>query len=161
MQEQAAYQKQQEEQQQGVNAPDIQFVYDHIYKLMPEVQKALGISDAEYESDAFQYELDRVFSRAAAGVKDAQGRWIEAPTIQRGRAPSRQLVQQLVLTTKQAIDGRTSSVLARRVKPPKQQAPIASSPMRGGGPAAQVGQRGNIGQPQRMRWSDMGKPQQR
>ena len=151
MQQQAA---EQAKQQQGAAAPDIQFVQQHIVDTLPSVFQQMGISEAEHSSDAFQYELDRQFTLAASGERNPDGTWRTAPTIQRGRAPSRQTIQQIVVAAKQSVDRLMASSYAKRVAPPKKVAPQTT--FSGTGPAAQPGQRGNISAPQRMRWSDMG-----
>lgn len=148
-QQQAELQK----QQQGVAAPDIRFVQQHIVDTLPSVFQQMGISETEHSSDAFQYELDRQFTLAASGERNPDGTWRVAPTIQRGRAPTRQTIQQIVVAAKQSVDRLMSSTYAKRVAPPKRVAPAAT--FSGTGPAAQPGTRGNISAPERKRWSDM------
>lgn len=150
MQQQA---EEQARQQQGAAAPDIQFVQQHIVDALPSVFQQMGISEAEHSSDAFQYELDRQFTLAASGQRNPDGTWSVAPTIQRGRAPSRQTIQQVVLAAKQSVDKLMASTYAKRVAPPKRVAPAAT--FSGTGPAAAPGTRGNISAPERKRWSDM------
>lgn len=149
-QQQAA---EQAKQQQGAAAPDIQFVQQHILDSLPSVYQQLGIPDVEHTSDAFQYELDRQFTLAAAGERNPDGTWRVAPTIQRGRAPTRQTIQQVVLAAKQSVDKLMASSYAKRIAPPKRVAPAAT--FSGTGPAAAPGTRGNISAPERKRWSDM------
>jgi hypothetical protein len=148
-QQQAELQK----QQQGAAAPDIQFVQQHIVDALPSVFQQMGIPESEHSSDAFQYELDRQFTLAASGQRNSDGTWAVAPTIQRGRAPSRQTIQQIVVAAKQSVDKLMSSTYAKRVAPPKRVAPAAT--FSGTGPAAAPGTRGNISAPERKRWSDM------
>lgn len=139
--------------QQGVEAPDIQFVHKHIVETLPTIFNQLSIKAEEYESEAFQYELERVFERAALGIRAADGTYTSPPMLQRGRTPSNKLLTQLVLETKQGVDKMISR--GYRQKPPRKQAPVNVSG--GTGPSAKPGQRGNMSQPQRLRWSDMGK----
>lgn len=156
-QRQAEQQQTQQAQEQGAAAPDITFVQQTIINSLPETYKSLGISEVEHTSDAFQYELDRIFTAAATGERNADGSWKSAPTIQRGRAPSKQLIANLVLSAKQNVDKLFSSPHAKRLGAPRKVA--TNTPLTGTGPAPAQGQRGNISAPQRMRWSDMGKPQ--
>lgn len=146
--------QEQQAQEQGVNAPDIVFVQQAIDRALPEVCQALRISNEEFESDAFQYELGRALVAAVDGKKGADGRWIVAPTIHRGRVPSKSLLQNIVAQTKQRVDKMLASPQAKRLTGPKRKPPPTPS---GSGPAPAAGQRGNLSQPQRMRWSDMGK----
>jgi len=143
-----------EQAAQGAQAPDIVHVQQHIINTLPSIYKELGLKPEYVEDDGFVYELERVFERAAAGVKGPDGQWTEPPVLQRGRTPSPKLIKQLVLQTKQNLDRMTSGPRARRLGGPKKVAPPT---LRGTGPAAQPGQRGNIGQPTRKRWSEMGK----
>lgn len=159
IEQQTQQQAEQQKQQQGVAAPDIQFVQQHIVDNLPSVFQQMNITPTEHDSPAFQNELDRQFTLAAAGQRNPDGTWKVAPTIQRGRAPSRQTIQQIVLAAKQNVDEMMSSTYAKRIAPPKRVAPATN--FSGAGPAAQPGTRGNISAPQRLRWSDMGKTQPR
>lgn len=153
LQQEREREAQQQAEQQGVEAPDIQFVHKHIVETLPTIYQSLGIKPEEFESDAFQYELERVFENAARGTRAADGTYTVPPMLQRGRTPSNKLLTQLVINTKQGVDKMISR--GYQQKPPKRQAPVNT---RGGtGPSANPGQRGNMGAPQRMRWSDMGK----
>jgi hypothetical protein len=151
--EQAQREQAEREQAQGVEAPDIQFVTKHILESLPAIYQALRIDAEEYESPAFSRELDQVFEEAAAGIRNADGTWRRAPVMKRYQTPSPKLLQQLVLETKQRVDKLITS-RGKRLNPPKRKAPPT---LQGTGPAAKPGQRGNMGAPQRMRWSDMGK----
>lgn len=152
--QQEQQQREQQVQEQGVNAPDIVFVQEAIDKSLPDIYRSLRISDEEANSDAFQYELGRALVAAVDGKKGPDGRWLVAPTIHRGRVPSKTLLSQIVVASKQRVDKMLASPQAKRVAGPKRKPPPTPS---GTGPAPGVGQRGNLAQPQRMRWSDMGK----
>lgn len=154
-QQQQQAEQQRMQQEQGAAAPDIAFVQQTIMQTLPESYKQLGISEAEHTSDAFQYELDRLFTMAASGERNPDGTWKVAPTIMRGRAPSKQLITNLVLQTKQRVDAMMASPKARRLSPPRKIA--TNTPNVGTGPAPGQGERGNISAPQRMRWSEMGR----
>lgn len=154
MEQQTQQQAAQQQQQQGAAAPDIQFVQQHIAEALPSILQRMGIPPTEYEEgSALDLELGRQFTMAAAGQRNADGTWKAAPTIQRGRAPSLQTIQQVVLAAKQNVDKMMASQYAKRIAPPKRVAPAAT--FSGTGPAAQPGTRGNISAPERKRWSDM------
>jgi hypothetical protein len=149
-QQQAELQK----QQLGEAAPDIMFVQQHIAETLPSILQQMGISNEECaEGSALDLELGRLFAQAAIGERNPDGSWRTAPTIQRGRAPSRQTIQRIVVAAKQSVDKMMASPYAKRVAPPKRVAPAAT--FSGTGPAAVPGTRGNISAPERKRWSDM------
>jgi hypothetical protein len=152
---QSMHQQRQEQQtqQQGADAPDIQHVQKTLTAALPETYQLLGIKPGEYNAPAFQYHLEQVFASAAAGERNDDGTWKVAPTLQRGRTPSRTLIRQLV----QEVRAQTNSTVQKYGKPTKPRRGTPPPTLLGSGPAADPGQRGNIGQPQRMRFSDMGR----
>ena len=135
----------QAEQQQGTNAPDITYVQDSINAALPAIYKELNVQD----SPAMDHILSSMLAEAAQGVRDPQtGQWITPPTIQLGRAPTKQLLTQIVLAAKQRAD--TWAVpQGKPIKAPP------TKPLQQSGPAAKPGQRGNISTPPRQRFSDL------
>lgn len=145
--------QQQQAEQQGINAPDIQHVMGHLDQRLPEVIKALRVTD----SPAFRRELGEVMLRATEGERGPDGRWLVAPTIQRGRTPTDDVLRQLVGAAKERVDLLIAQAQGRQ-PPRSRQLPPPPAATAVTGPAAKPGQRGNISQPERLRWSDMGKP---
>ena len=143
-QEDDAQQAQEQAQQQGANAPDVKFVMDSIEKAIPELYKELRITD----SPLIDHFLQLTLAEAATGKRDERGQWIEAPIIQLGRAPSRDVLKRLVLAAKEKADATTLRKPAPAKVPP-------TTPIKGSGPAAKPGQPGNIGAPPQMRFSDL------
>jgi len=146
------YQQQEQEraareaEQSGANAPDVKFVQDAISKQLPDIYKALKIED----SPLVDHLLSSKLAEAATGVRDPQtGQWITPPIIQLGRAPSREVLTQLVLAAKQESESYTNGGKKRRLAPPP------TVPIKGSGPAAKPGQRGNLSAPKRLRISDL------
>ena len=144
----------QELQEQGVDSPAVTHVQQTIHDALPSIRQELKISDAEFNSDAFQYNFEIIFKNAATGKRNQDGTWAEPPLLQLGRTPSKALISRLVLESKQATD-KLLQKHGRKVKGPKVPPPPT---FRGSGPAAAPGQRGNLNAPQRMRFSDLGKP---
>jgi hypothetical protein len=140
----------QQAQQQGIQAPDIQHVMGHIEQRLPAISKMLGVT----LSPVFDRELGEVLVRATEGERGPDGRWLTAPTIQRGRTPTDDVLRALVGEAKERVQALITSSGARQPPKPKLP-PVAAAGVTG--PAAKPGQRGNIGQPQALRWSDMGK----
>jgi hypothetical protein len=135
----------QEAEQQGASAPDIKYVQDSITQQLPDIYKALNIR----ESPAIDHILSTKLAEAATGVRDPQsGQWITPPTIQLGRAPTRELLTQLVLAAKQQADAWAIP----QGQPLRAPAP-PTKPIQGSGPAAKPGQRGNLSTPQRQPFS--------
>lgn len=138
--------QQQQEQQQGVNSPDIKYVTDYIERTMPEIFKANKIE----ATSTIEYILSNKLAQAAQGVRDPQTKqWIEPPTIQLGRAPSKALLTRLAIAAKQEADAMVANQ-SRPLNPPP-----PTPQLRGSGPAARPGQKGNISSPQQARFSDL------
>jgi hypothetical protein len=145
IQQQQQAQMQQEQQQAGVNSPDIQYVQDSITRQIPEIYKQLNIT----ENPLVEHLLSAELANAATGVRDPQtGQYITPPSIQLGRAPTRELLTQLVLAAKQKADSYVSGS-GRKVSAPP------TKPLQGSGPAAKPGQRGNLSAPAQARFSDL------
>lgn len=144
---QAAQQEiEQQNAQQGANAPDVKYVQDSILQQLPNIYKQLRI----VESPMIEQLLSTKLAAACEGVRDPQtGQWTTPPAIQLGRAPSRELLTQLVLSAKQEADGMMSRSQNRGLTPPP------TRPLQGSGPAAKPGARGNISAPQQSRFSDL------
>ena len=145
---------QQQAAEQGINAPDIQHVMQHVEQRLPDICKQLGV----VQSDVFDRELGDRIARAAEGERGADGRWTTAPTIQRGRTPTDDVLRQLVGAAweeTQRLIARASGLAPKPKLPPPPAAAAVT------GPAAKPGQRGNISQPERKRWSDMDRPVRR
>lgn len=133
------------QQEQGVNAPDVKYVQDAISAALPDIYKQLNVKD----SPAMDHILSTKLAQAAEGVRDPQtGRYVTPPTIQLGRAPTRELLTQIVLAAKQEADSWAVPQGTAIKAPP-------TKPIQGSGPAAKPGQRGNISTPQRSRFSDL------
>jgi hypothetical protein len=135
--------------QQGIQAPDIQHVMGHIEQRLPDVCKAMGVTD----SPAFQRELGEVLARATEGERGPDGRWIVAPTIQRGRTPTDESLRQLVGEARERVQALIAAAGGRQ--PPRQQLPPPPAAAAVSGPAAKPGTAGNISTPERRRLSDM------
>lgn len=140
--------QQQTEQQNtnaGVNAPDIQYVQQSITAQIPEIYKQQNIKP----SPLLEHFLGTMLAEAATGKRGPNGQWIEAPTIQLGRAPSRELLTTLVVAARQAADKHVSSHGQGLTPPPP------TKPLQGSGPAAKAGTAGNLSAPKQARFSDL------
>lgn len=146
-QEQAEAARQQQEQ--GINAPAVQHVMQHIEQRLPGVIKALGVTD----SPAFQRELGEVMVRATEGERGPDGRWIVAPTLQYGRTPTDETLRQLVGEARERVAALIAAAGGRQPPKPKLPPPPAAAAV--SGPAAKPGTAGNISTPERRRLSDM------
>lgn len=147
MQQQQLQAQQQQNDAEGVNAPDIQHVMQHINTRVPALAKEMGIP----HSDAFQHHLENVFIEATNGQRGASGQWIVAPTIQVGRTPSDDVLRQLV----DAAWTKTRKLIAGSPRRQPQQLPPPPAAAAVTGPAAKPGTPGNISAPERRRLSDM------
>jgi len=136
------------QQQQGVQAPDVVYVHERLNEMLPGILQQCGVM----RSEAFEMVLDGIMAEAAMGVRGANGQWIEPPTIMRGRAPSPQVLQRLVLAAKEKLATLTQQH-GRQQNPPRSKPPQS---LGGSGPAAKPGTQGNLSQPERKRFSDMG-----
>lgn len=133
---------------QGEFAPDVQYVLQSITTQMAEIHKELQIN--EDTDPLYAQLLSQALAQATEGTRDPKtGRYIEPPAIQLGRAPSRELLHRIALGTKQRAD-------SMRMTPPKSKMPPPATPqLRGSGPAAREGQRGNLSAPKQARFSDL------
>lgn len=153
MQQSTQQDEQSELEQQGMNAPDIQYTLQSIEQRLPNIYKQIGVDG---EDPAYQSELGRLLRAEVDGERDKRtGEWIKPPGIQIGRAPTDAMLQRLAVAAKQNLE-QLASRYGRGLERRQQQQQL-TPPVTGGatGPTAKPGQRGNLSQPQRKRFSDL------
>jgi hypothetical protein len=144
--------REQQAQQQGLEAPDIQHVMGHIQQRLPALMQEAGV----VQSDAFDRLLGEQLTRATEGERGPDGKWLTAPIIQRGRTPTDDVLRQIVGAAREELQALIARSGARH-PPRSRQLPPPPAAAAVTGPAAKPGTRGNLTEPERLRWSDMGK----
>lgn len=147
-QQAASREQEQTAQQQGMDAPDIQYTLRSMEERFPRVLDSLGVADSE----DLQQELGRLISTEVNGQRSADGSWIRAPRIQRGRPVSDGLLRELVVAARQNLDQLVARHSGRM---PRAKTAALPPTLQQTGPAAKPGAVGNIAAPQRKRISEM------